>query len=75
MAMIDLDGRRPELLLAAGLALVTFGALLRAPSRPLAARTEAAALAVLLGAILLLTGVYRFKRRRDERRRRRRRRD
>jgi hypothetical protein len=54
---------------AAGSGLIVLAAVLRAPSRPLDARTDAAALALLVGGVLLLWGIRALKRRRDERRR------
>ena len=52
-----------------GSGLIVLAAVLSVPSRPLDARTDAAALALLAGSVLTLWGVRGLKRRRDERRR------
>lgn len=71
MPLSSMLGDHPALVFVAGLAMLLAAGLVSAPSRPMAARTDAAALLALAGAIAVIVGVHGLKRRNDESRRRR----
>lgn len=60
---------RPGVAVVAGFGMIVVAGLVSAPSRPMAARTDVAALLALGGGIAVIAGVKGLKRRRDERRR------